>query len=243
VANKSIFKTSVTIILILVLAGIIFYPKLEPVFKSNETPGPQARARMGGGEPLYASGYVLVPQNLNEMVNSTGSLLPDEEVDLAFETSGKVVGIYFEEGRKVKKGELLAKINDKPLQAQLLKLQAQKKLVEEREYRQRQLLDRDAISRESYDQVATELQSTEADIMLIEARIDETELRAPFDGSVGLRMISEGAFATTQTKIIRLVKTRPLKIEFSIPERYSGEVEPGFPITFVSHHICGRWFP
>ncbi|HKL31961.1 MAG TPA: hypothetical protein VJ919_05490, partial [Tangfeifania sp.] len=65
-ANKSIFKTSVTIILILVLAGIIFYPKLEPVFNSNETPGPQARARMGGGEPLYASGYVLVPQNLNE---------------------------------------------------------------------------------------------------------------------------------------------------------------------------------
>jgi membrane fusion protein (multidrug efflux system) len=191
------------------------------------------RARMGAGEPLYASGYILVPTKMSEMVYSTGSLLPDEEVDLAFETSGKVVGLYFEEGRKVKKGELLAKINDKPLQAQLLKLQAQKKLVEEREYRQRQLLDRDAISRESYDQVATELQSIEADIMLIEARIDETELRAPFDGIVGLRMISEGAFATTQTKIVRLVKIRPLKIEFSIPERYSGEVEPGFPITFV----------
>jgi membrane fusion protein (multidrug efflux system) len=233
VANKSVFRTSITIVLIFVLAGIIFYPKLEPFFNSKESPREQVRSGMGRGEPLYASGYVLVPTNMNEMVNSTGSLLPDEEVELAFETSGKVVGIYFEEGKKVKKGELLAKINDKPLQAQLLKLQAQKKLVEEREYRQRQLLDRDAISRESYDQVATELQSTEADIMLIEARISETELRAPFDGSVGLRMISEGAIATTQTKIIRLVKLRPLKIEFSIPERYSGEVEPGFPITFV----------
>jgi membrane fusion protein (multidrug efflux system) len=94
------------------------------------------------------------------------------------------------------------------------------------------LLDRDAISRESYDQVATELQSIEADIMLIEARIAETELRAPFDGIVGLRMISEGAFATTQTKIVRLVKIRPLKIEFSIAERYAGEVTPGFPISF-----------
>jgi len=233
VATKNAFRISITIILILVLAGIILYPKLEPVFNSANNQEPQARSRMGGGEALFASGYVLVPTNMNEMVYSTGSLLPDEEVDLAFETSGKVVGIYFDEGRKVKKGELLAKINDKPLQAQLLKLQAQRKLVEEREYRQRQLLDRDAISRESYDQVATELQSTEADIMLIEARIAETELRAPFDGVVGLRMISEGAFATTQTKIIRLVKTRPLKIEFSIPERYSGEVEPGFPITFV----------
>src|SRR5690606_11228979 len=49
----------------------------------------------------------------------------------------------------------------------------------------------------------------------------------------GLRMISEGAFATTQTKIVRLVKISPLKIEFSVAERYAGEITPGFPITFV----------
>ncbi len=233
-ANKNIFRIFITIILMLVLAGIIFYPKLKPVFTSGDGTGPQAGPRgMGGGQqPLYASGYVLVPVEMNEMIYSTASLLPDEEVDLSFETSGKVVNIYFEEGTRVKKGDLLAKINDRPLQAQLLKLQAQKKLTEEREFRQRQLLDRDAISRESYDQVATELQSIEADIMLVEARIDETELRAPFDGIVGLRMISEGAIASTQTKIVQLVKISPLKIEFSIPERYAGEVVPGFPIQF-----------
>lgn len=233
-ATKSIFKISITIVLILVLAGIIAYPKLKPLFNSNDGSRPQAGSRgMGGGQqPLFASGYVLVPVNMDEMIYSTASLLPDEEVDMAFETSGKVVGIFFNEGTRVKKGELMAKINDRPLQAQLLKLQAQKKLVEEREFRQRQLLDRDAISRESYDQVATELQSIDADILLLEARIAETELRAPFDGTVGLRLISEGAFATTQTRIVRLVKTRPLKIEFSIPERYAGEVVPGFPISF-----------
>ncbi len=233
-AAKKIFKISITTLLAVVLAGIIFYPKIKPVFTSaGGDVSPPGRRSMSGDQPLYASGYLLVPARMHEMVYSTGSLLPDEEVNLAFETSGKVVGIYFEEGRSVQKGKLLAKINDKPLQAQLLKLRAQKELVKEREYRQRQLLDRDAISRESYDQVATELQSIEADIMLIEARIAETELRAPFDGIVGLRMISEGAFATTQTNIVRLVKTQPLKIEFSIPERYAGEVAPGFPITFT----------
>jgi membrane fusion protein, multidrug efflux system len=235
VATKNIFRVSITVILILFLAGIIFYPKLKPMFgQESAGSGTQGGQRMGGGpQALYASGYVLVPTQMNEMIYSTASLLPDEEVDLAFETSGKVVAIHFEEGSRVRKGELLAKINDKPLQAQLLKLQAQNKLVEEREFRQRQLLDRDAISRESYDQVATELQSIEADIMLIEARISETELRAPFDGIVGLRLISEGAFATTQTRIVRLVKNRPLKIEFSISERYSGEITPGFPIQFT----------
>ncbi|MGF7138671.1 efflux RND transporter periplasmic adaptor subunit [Roseimarinus sediminis] len=179
-----------------------------------------------------ASGYVIIPTNMSELIYSTGSLIPDEEVDLAFETSGKVIGIYFSEGTRVRKGELLAKINDRPLQAQLMKLQAQLKLSREREFRQRQLLERDAISQESYDQASTEMQALEADIQLIEARISETELRAPFDGVVGLRMISEGAFATTQTKIVRLVKISPLKIEFSFPERYAGEVKPGYPITF-----------
>ena len=217
------------------MAGIIFYPKIKTAFTSSQGNQQQAgpRGGRGGQQILLASGYVIVPTQMFELRKPTGSLLPDEEVELSFETSGKVVGIYFEEGTRVKKGDLLAKINDRPLQAQLLKLQAQRKLAEEKEFRQRQLLDRDAISRESYDQIYTELQSLDADIKLIEARIAETELRAPFDGIVGLRMLSEGAYATTQTKVVRLVKVKPLKIEFSIPERYAGEVTPGFPIKFT----------
>ncbi len=235
--RKSV-RTPVTVILIVVILAIILYPKIKPMFKPEQgsPAGSSVRASQGtrgGGQALLASGYLIAPAQMNELIYSTGSLNADEEVELSFEASGKVVGIFFKEGSRVKKGVLLAKINDRPLQAQLLKLQAQRKLSQEREFRQRQLLDRDAISRESYDQVATELQSLEADIMLLEARISETELRAPFDGIVGLRMVSEGAFATTQTKIVQLVKISPLKIEFSIPERYAGEVAPGYPITFV----------
>ena len=217
------------------MAGTIFYPQIKIFLNTGNGNKMQAGGYggRGGQQILLASGYVIVPTKMFELRKSTSSLLPDEEVELSFETSGKVVGIFFEEGKRVKKGDLLAKINDRPLQAQLLKLQAQHKLSEEKEFRQRQLLERDAISRESYDQVATELQSLQADIMLIEARIAETELRAPFDGIVGLRMISEGAIASTQTKIVRLVKISPLKIEFSIPERYAGEVTPGFPIKFA----------
>jgi len=235
VTTKKAFRFSITVILIIVMAGIIFFPKLKPFIKSWQGNDMSSAVSGGKGGPqkLFSSGYVIVPTKMFELRKSTSSLLPDEEVELSFETSGKVVGIFFEEGTRVKKGDLLAKINDRPLQAQLLKLKAQAKLSEEKEFRQRQLLERDAISRESYDQVATELQSLQADIMLIEARIAETELRAPFDGIVGLRMISEGAIASTQTKIVRLVKISPLKIEFSIPERYAGEVTPGFPIKFA----------
>lgn len=234
---KKSIRTPITIILIVVVLGIIIYPKIKPMLISESgskiVSSSGGKGARGGGQPLLASGYVIVPTEMNELIYSTGSLIPDEEVELSFEASGKVVGIFFKEGARVKKGELLAKINDLPLQAQLLKLKAQRKLSEEREFRQRQLLDRDAISRESYDQVSTDLQSLDADIKLLEARISETELRAPFDGVVGLRLVSEGAYATTQTKIVQLVKISPLKIEFSIPERYAGEVTPGYPITFV----------
>jgi membrane fusion protein (multidrug efflux system) len=223
-----------TVIIIVVLAIIIFYPKIKPLFKNEVNAGPGAMMGPGPGGPqaLLASGFLISPAQMKEMKNSSGTILPDEEVDLTFETSGKIVSINFKEGSSVRKGDLLAKINDRPLQAQLLKLQAQKKLAEEKEFRQRSLLEKDAISRESYDQIATELQSTEADILLIQARIAETELRAPFDGIIGLRLLSEGSFATPSTKIVRLVKTSPLKIEFAIPERYASEVRPGYPIEF-----------
>ncbi len=224
----------ITVSLILVMAVIIFYPKVLPLLKSGN--GGQDRAmamtRPGGPQALNVNGFLIVPTQLNELIYSSGTLLPDEEVDLSFETSGKIVGIYFTEGTRVKKGDLLAKINDKPLQAQLLKLQAQEKLSREVEFRQRSLLEKDAISRESYDQVATELQALEADIQLIQARIAETELRAPFDGIIGLRMLSEGSYATPSTRIVRLVKVKPLKIEFAIPEKYAGQLKPGFPIEF-----------
>lgn len=231
--NKKL-RTTITILLIVFLAGIIFYPKYKP-FLAKKMKGPdlvQGPLRQTQ-QKLNAVGYKIVPTKLSELIRSTGSLKPDEEVDLSFETSGKIVKINFTEGTHVKKGDLLAKMNDRPLQAQLEKLKVQLKLAEEKEFRQRSLLDRDAISQESYDQIQTDVQSIKADINLITARISETELRAPFDGTLGLRYLSEGSFATSSTKIAKLVKITPIKIEFSIPEKYSSEIKIGYPFTFT----------
>lgn len=230
---KKSIRLAVAVLSVLIVIGLIAFPKLKPLFEPSGT-----GVAIGGGSgmqsrSLNANGQIIMPTGLFEVINSTGTLLPDEEVDLSFETSGKIVGIYFTEGSVVKRGSLLAKINDRPLQAQLLKLKAQRRLAHEREFRQRNLLSRDAISQESYDQALTELESLDADIMLVEARIAETELRAPFDGIIGLRNLSEGAFANPSLRIARLIKITPLKIEFSIPERYSGSVSPGFQITFM----------
>ena len=229
----------ITILLIVVAVVIILYPKIKPLLDSkSKGPGSGQIEGRGPGsmqarQVLNVSGFLIQPQQLSDLYISTGTLKPDETVELAFETSGKIVGINFTEGTRVKKGDLLAKINDKPLQAQLEKLTAQKNLIEQKEFRQRSLLDKDAISQESYDQILTELQTVQADINLVKARISETELRAPFDGIIGLRYVSEGSFTNPSTKIARLVKISPIKLEFSISEKYAGQVQIGYPVSFT----------
>ena len=151
-------KWGVTAAILLMIAGMIAYPQLKNKFKASQdaasvvpTSGTSLR-----NQTLNINAEVLKYQSLTDKIMSTGSTLPDEEVDLAFESSGKVVAIYFTEGTHVKAGDLLAKINDKPLQAQLKKLEAQVPLAKDRVYRQRTLLEKDAVSQEAYEQVATE---------------------------------------------------------------------------------------
>lgn len=191
-----------------------------------------AKGGRNGGGPLHINAEVMKPMTLVDEIRLTGLLLPDEQVNLSFETSGKVVEIYFQEGARVKKGQLLAKVNDSHLQAQLRKLEAQVPLAEDRVYRQNALLQRDAVSKEALEQVTTALETLKADIEMVKAQIAFTELRAPFDGVLGLRQVSVGAYATPSTVVSRLTKYTPMKVEFSVPERYSSEVKIGSPLEF-----------
>ncbi len=216
--------------IVVILVVIIAYPKIKSLFTSSEDDGgPPSNT---GRRALNVRGEILGYGQMSERVRPIGALSAEEDVELAFETAGKLINIYFVEGSRVQKGQLLAKVNDAQLQAQKQKLEAQLKLAQDRLYRQNVLLERDAISQESYDQAATEAETLKADIALVEARIAETELRAPFDGVIGLRYVSEGAYVTTSTKIVRLVKLNPIKIEFSISEKYANKVKGGDKVKF-----------
>ena len=253
-------KWSVTAAIVLMIAGMIAYPQIKSRMKASKDAaevvppaGSQVRKQV-----LNINAEVLKYQSLTDKTIVTGSTIPDEEVDLSFESSGKIVAIYFTEGTHVKSGDLLAKINDKPLQAELKKLEAQVPLAKDRVYRQHTLLEKDAVSQEAYEQVATEYEKLMADIELVKANIAQTELamlnadidivrsnialtelHAPFDGVIGLRNVSEGAYASPSTVITKLTKISPLKIEFSVPERYSADIKDGTPIVFRMNSSVG----
>ncbi|MFV0418953.1 MAG: efflux RND transporter periplasmic adaptor subunit [Dysgonomonas sp.] len=227
-------RIALIVIILLLIAGMAFYPKIKDTFSSGEE---SPKLESGGGNQnrqiLNVNAQILKYQNLNDVVIGKGRLIPDEEVDLSFETSGKITEITFKEGTNVKKGQLLAKVNDKPLQAELNKLKAQIPLAQDRVFRQKTLLAKDAVSQEAYESVNTELEKLMADIELVEARIAQTELRAPFDGIIGLRQVSEGTYASPTTIVARLTKITPLKLEFSIPEKQADAVEVGTTVNFM----------
>ncbi len=212
------------------LCGLGIYSQLPKPNKELAAADKMMKGRKN--DLLNINAVIINRQKLTDEIRVTGITLPNEEVNLSFETSGKVVGIYFKEGTHVKKGQLLAKVNDEQLQAQLKRLTSQLKLAEDRVYRQSALLKKDAVSQEAYEIVRTDLSTLQAEIDMVKAQINLTELRAPFDGIIGLRQISIGAYASPSTQVSKLTCITPLKVEFSVPERYSSQIKDGLPLEF-----------
>ena len=238
--NKTTKRVLIALIVIgLAVWGIIsFRPKKNSDIPEGPVPGviiggPATAALGRGGQTLLVRYVIMQPTELVDGINISGSLIPNEEVNLSFETSGKITDIFFEEGSKVKKGQVLAKINDAPLQAQLKKLEAQYQSTEDRLARQKALYEKEAVSKEAYQEAEANFNKLQADIEECKAKLDQTELKAPFDGIIGLRQVSVGAYASPNTNVATLTNTEKLKVEFAIPERYAGVLQNGAKLTFT----------
>jgi membrane fusion protein (multidrug efflux system) len=192
-------------------------------------------------DPMSVSGVVVRPGPLENIVRSSGTVLASESVDLVAESAGRVEKIAFREGGQVRKGQLLVKINDDDLQAQLRKTALQIQLASDQEERQRQLFEKNAVSREQYDISLNQVNTLKADRDNLVSSIRKREIRAPFDGVAGLRYVSEGGYVTQSTRIASLQKLNPLKVDFAIPEKYAGQVSVGDLVEFSSEETKLRF--
>ena len=219
--------------IILLLAVAYFYPRLgtQP---AGEGAAPAGQNGGGNAEPLVVNVVQLKKETLNNQLQVSGTILPNESVDIKPEINGLVTKVNFKEGQYVTKGTPLLYLNDNELQAQYQRLQYTQKLVQTQESRQKQLLAREAISQEEYDIVLNQYNTALSDIKLVQAQLEKTVIRAPFNGRLGLRQVSEGAVINAANIIVSIVNIDPIKLEFSIPERYSGLIAEGSSIYFSS---------
>ncbi len=223
-------------LLIVGFAALVFYRIYKG--KGNDkgsmpaAGGAPGRAN-GGMPPVQVNGVVVKPTNFANSLAVSGSVEANEQVQIRSEVQGIVRELSFKEGGNVSKGQILFRIDDSELQAQLTQALTKQKLAKETENRAKLLLQKEAISREEYDVALADLRSLQAQTQLIRAQIAKTRVRAPFSGRIGLRAISAGEYLTPTTVVANLVNINPVKITFSIPEKYSSEVKQGNQIKFT----------
>lgn len=213
----------------LIKAGLIFLTSMIMMSCGGDKAGKRDDKR----QKMEIEAFVVTASNLDNIIKTTGSILPNEKMELRSEVSGRIERLGFTEGTLVEKGTLLVQIDDSELQAQLQKLNAQLRIAKEDENRKLQLLAINGISQEIYDASLAKLEELEADIALTNSKIRKSKIIAPFTGKIGLRMVSEGAWVSTGEIISTLVQSNPVKVEFSVPERYSGFLEKGMKVSFT----------
>ena len=186
-----------------------------------------------GPKGLQAEVVVVMASSLNSMYQSSGNLLANEEISVYPEVSGRITAINFKEGTNVRKGDLLVQLNDTDFKAQIQKLVVQKKLQLTTKGRQDELLAINGISRQEYDVTVAQIASIDADIAFNEAQLRRLQIRAPFDGVIGLRNVSVGAVVSPTSLITVIQQVHPLKLDFPLPEQYQGVVKNGDEVRFT----------
>lgn len=226
---------------IMLVAGIIVALVLGKLFifsKPGEGKGPDAKKGGDGKNAKSAGGavpvnvFIVGKESIENQIFASGTVLPNEEVNLMSEISGRLVKLDIKEGAYITKGQLIAKINDRELKAQLQKVAYNQDLSKKIEARQKKLLNVEAINLEEYDVTSNNIRLLDAEKEVLEAQLEKTEIRAPFSGRIGLKFISEGAYLAPGTPIVTIVQSNPVKIDFTVPEKYSPSIRVGSPVKF-----------
>jgi membrane fusion protein, multidrug efflux system len=218
-------RTVIWIIVIVAIVGLIIY--LKPTDKSAIV-GPQGPKK---ATPVEAMKVRTI--RVSNIIRISGNIMSNEEVNLQSQIAGVVTEVNFTEGAHINKGDLLIKIDDSQYQAQLQKDEVSRQLDQLTADRTKKLLDINGVSQQDYDIAMNNLNGIIADMKVIQVSIGYCNIRAPFDGVIGLKNVSTGSYITTSTIIADIEEISPIKIDFYVPEKYSGVLHKNDSIKFT----------
>lgn len=183
--------------------------------------------------PANVDGYIVQTKTLSESIEIPGTIVADQSTEIHPEVSGRIISLNVREGAQVGKGAVIAKLYDADLQAQKRKLEVQLKMAQQTEQRYDQLQKIGGISKQDYDVTILQVSNIRADLSIIQTEIAKTVVRAPFSGKLGLKEVSTGAYVTPASVITTIQKTSGLRIDFNVPEKYTGLVKKGQYVNFT----------
>jgi membrane fusion protein (multidrug efflux system) len=199
-------------------------------------------AKGGGGGPvpveLTKVGTAAIPQT----ITAVGSLRSDESVTLRPEVSGRITAIQFTEGQRVSKGDVLVRLDPAVNMAEVQQTRANLALAKSKYERAVDLSTRNFISGQAKDEAKNNFEVAQAAAGLAEAKLAKTELRAPFSGIIGLRVVSVGDYVREGADLVNLEAIDPIKVDFRVPENFLTQVKVGQPLDLNLDALPGKIF-
>ncbi|MEX2045102.1 MAG: efflux RND transporter periplasmic adaptor subunit [Opitutus sp.] len=192
--------------------------------------------RRGSGGAAQAVEVINVQRrDLSESLSVVGSIAPNESATIRPEMSGLIRSIQFDEGQNVRKGDLLLQIDDSELQAQLAQTKARHDLARLNLERAENLRQTQSNTQADVDRARSEFSAAQAELAMLDVRLQRTVVTAPFDGITSGRTLSVGDYVNTSAIITTISDLSRLKVDFQVPERYISKVRPGTPFGIKSN--------
>jgi membrane fusion protein, multidrug efflux system len=204
---------------------------------------PQARA--AAPTAPAAIPVVTQPARVEPMgieIEAVGTTQANESVEVTSKASNTVTAIRFQEGEEVARGDILVEMDDSQARAALAEAQASLARSQSQYDRSRDLQSREALSVSDLEQVVASLKADEARVAAAQARLDDTVIRASFNGRTGFRHVSVGSFVSPGTAITTLDDTSVIKLDFTVPETYLFVLRRGLPVTANAAGLPDRTF-
>jgi membrane fusion protein (multidrug efflux system) len=196
----------------------------------------------GGMPPMPVEVAVAQRDTVVDAIDATGQIEATQAIELRPEVEGRLAAILVNEGTIVARGTPLFKIDDAELRAEVAKAEADRDLARQALARTKGLLEQKASTASELERAEATARSTQAQLDLLNLRLDRTTVRAPFAGVVGRRFVSLGDYLTTSTRLITLQTFDPQRAVFQIPERYADRLTVGQKVAFRVAALPGREF-
>jgi membrane fusion protein (multidrug efflux system) len=216
-------------------------------------PGGPAQAAKGGGGPGGGTGgpggqgaaaavevVKVATTSLPQIITAVGSLRSDESVTLRPEVAGRISAIQFQEGQRVAKGAPLVRLDAAVTDAELQQARANLVLAKSKFDRAVDLARQNFISGQAKDEAENNYKVAQAAVALVEAKLAKTEIKAPFAGIIGLRVVSVGDYVKEGADLVNLEAIDPLKVDFRVPETFLRQVQVGQAVEVALDALPGK---
>jgi membrane fusion protein (multidrug efflux system) len=234
--------TPISIALAVVCAAWAIYATQHRDSRSGPGPGGGPAAGARSAPAAFVSIAPVREERLSQKLEALGNARANESVDVSSKTSNVVTSVTFRDGERVKKGQLLVRLDDSQARADVAAAEAAVAESERLYNRSRELMSSEALSKAQFDQLEATLKANRARLAAAQARLEDTVIRAPFNGRVGLRRVSVGTLISPGDVITTLDDTSVIKLDFSVPENFLATLREGLAVRATAPAFPGRTF-